>query len=68
MIRSRKLLIAALSISVTAAGVQSGQAGLNGHGMTKNWCREQVINKGITDTAKFKIEMKKCLDDPTTYK
>ena len=68
MIRSHKLLFVALIISVTAVGIQSGQAGLNGHGMTKNWCTEQVTNKGITDTAKFKAEMKKCRADPTTYK
>jgi hypothetical protein len=35
--------------------------------MTKQYCTEQVVNKGITDVDKFVAEVQKCMDDPITY-
>jgi len=35
--------------------------------MTLNYCREMVVNKGITDIARFQQEVQKCMADPVTY-
>ena len=35
--------------------------------MTQNYCREMVVNKGITDVARFEAEVRKCVADPVTY-
>ncbi len=35
--------------------------------MTQNYCREMVVNKGITDATRFEQEVKKCMADPITY-
>jgi hypothetical protein len=35
--------------------------------MTLNYCRQTVVNKGITDVNRFDQEVKKCVADPTTY-
>jgi hypothetical protein len=35
--------------------------------LTLNYCRETVVNNGITDVAKFEQEVKKCFADPLTY-
>ena len=35
--------------------------------MTKQYCTEQVVNKGILDITRFNAEVQKCLDNPVTY-
>jgi len=35
--------------------------------MTKQYCTEMVVNKGITDVQRFQAEVQKCLDNPITY-
>ena len=35
--------------------------------MTKQYCTEMVVNKGVTDVARFEQEVGKCVDDPVTY-
>ena len=60
-----------LGFSIVVGSVQPllarGGGGPTGFTMTKQYCTEQVVNKGITDIAKFNAEVKKCVDDPTTY-
>ena len=35
--------------------------------MTLNYCREMVVNKGITDVTRFQQEVSKCVANPVTY-
>jgi hypothetical protein len=35
--------------------------------MTLNYCREMVVNKGITEVTRFEQEVKKCVANPATY-
>jgi len=35
--------------------------------MTKQYCTEVVVSKGITDVTRFVAEVEKCLDNPVTY-
>jgi hypothetical protein len=35
--------------------------------MTLNYCREMVVNKGITDITRFQQEVAKCVANPVTY-
>jgi hypothetical protein len=35
--------------------------------MTKQYCTEMVVNKGITDIARFQQEVAKCVANPVTY-
>jgi hypothetical protein len=35
--------------------------------MTLSYCRETVVNKGITDATRFEQEVKKCFANPVTY-
>ena len=35
--------------------------------MTRNYCREMVVNKGITDITRFQQEVAKCVANPVTY-
>jgi len=51
---------------IAAGSVQPAIAG--GAAMTKKYCTEQVVNKGITDVKQFQAEVKKYRADPTTYK
>ncbi len=34
--------------------------------MTKQYCTETVVNKGITDVTRFQQEVAKCVADPVT--
>jgi hypothetical protein len=66
-----KALWLLLGISIVVGSVQPllarGGGGPSGFMMTKQYCTEQVVNKGFTDITKFNAEVKKCLDDPITY-
>jgi hypothetical protein len=67
----RRDAVVAATVFFTFAGLAGQQAQANNLGpsrMTANWCREQIVNEGITDPTKFGVEMKKCRADPTTYK
>jgi hypothetical protein len=35
--------------------------------MTKQYCTEQVVKKGITDVTRFIAEVQRCVDNPVTY-
>jgi len=35
--------------------------------MTKPYCAEEVVNKGILDITRFNAEVQKCLNNPVTY-
>jgi hypothetical protein len=35
--------------------------------MTLNYCREMVVNKGITDVRRFQQEVSKCVANPVTH-
>lgn len=35
--------------------------------MTKQYCTEMVVNKGITDIARFQQEVAKCVANSVTY-
>jgi hypothetical protein len=35
--------------------------------MTKQYCTEMVVNKGIADIARFQQEVAKCVANPVTY-
>ena len=56
---------------VVAAGVQPALARGGGGPpvwtMTLNYCREMVVNKGISDAARFQQEVNKCVANPVTY-
>jgi hypothetical protein len=61
-----------LVFSIAAASVQPVLARGGGGGppvwtMTLNYCREMVVNKGITDVTRFEQEVKKCVANPVTY-
>jgi hypothetical protein len=64
-----KPLFLALSIVVANAppAVAMGGGGPPVSSMTKQYCTEQVVNKGITDVDKFVAEVQKCMDDPIMY-
>jgi hypothetical protein len=60
-----------LGLSIVLANVQPvlamGGAGPPSSAMTRQYCTEQVVNKGITNVEKFNAEVKKCMDNPVTY-
>jgi hypothetical protein len=35
--------------------------------MTQNYCREMVVNKGITDIDRFQQEVRRCVANPNAY-
>ncbi|HEX9169943.1 MAG TPA: hypothetical protein VF886_13645 [Roseiarcus sp.] len=35
--------------------------------MTKQYCTEMVVNKGITDITRFQQGVAKCVANPVTY-
>ena len=35
--------------------------------MTRQYCTEMVVNKGIADITRFQQEVAKCVADPVTY-
>jgi hypothetical protein len=67
----RAMLAALIVASGVAAGVQSalarGGGGPSGFDMTKKYCTEMVVDKGVTDVARFQEEVRKCLANPVTY-
>ncbi len=59
------LLISAGSIQPVLA---RGGGGPSGFDMTKQYCRETVVNRGFSgDATRFEQEVKKCLANPVTY-
>ncbi len=73
--RRRRLSVAAarfVSVVAFAEGGAHPSLARGGGGppvwtMTLNYCRETVVNKGITDVTKFEQEVKKCFANPVTY-
>jgi hypothetical protein len=61
----------AVALSFAAAGVHPAHARGGGGPpvwtMTLNYCREMVVNKGITDVTRFNQEVAKCVANPVTY-
>ncbi len=68
LFRSLAIILVASSV---AGSVRPALAGGGGgppvSSMTQNYCRETVVNKGITDVARFEAEVRKCVADPVTY-
>ena len=63
--------LAVFLVTLCSGGVQTVLA-MGGGGppvstMTRSYCTEMVVNKGITDIARFEAEVRKCIDDPVTY-
>jgi hypothetical protein len=45
-----------------------GGGGPSGFDMTKQYCRETVVNRGFSgDATRFEQEVRKCLANPVTY-
>jgi hypothetical protein len=72
--REQNLVSAAGVMLVFAYAAGSAQPALARGGggppawtMTLNYCREMVVNKGITDVTRFEQEVKKCVANPVTY-
>lgn len=57
-----------LGLSIVIELVAPATAGYTGGDMTKKWCTEQVVKKGVSDIARFQAEVRKCKHDPTNYK
>lgn len=63
-------LLLGVSIVATRIGPAlaiGGGAGPPNAYMTRQYCTEQVVNKGITEVRRFQAEVQKCLDNPVTY-
>jgi hypothetical protein len=62
-------LVAGFSIAAGTAqpALARGGGGPPVSSMTKQYCTEMVVNKGITDVQRFQAEVQKCLDNPITY-
>jgi hypothetical protein len=58
-------LIAGASVQPALA---MGGGGPRVSAMTRQYCTEVVVKKGITDVTRFEQEVRKCVDDPLTYK
>jgi hypothetical protein len=60
-----------LVLAIAAAGVRPALARGGGgppvSSMTKQYCTEMVVNKGIADIARFQQEVAKCVANPVTY-
>jgi hypothetical protein len=60
-----------LGLSIVVGGAQPvlarGGGGPPVSSMTKQYCTEQVVNKGILDITRFNAEVQKCLNNPVTY-
>ena len=64
-------LRAFLAVSIMGGSVQPvlamGGGGPPGWKMTQDYCREMVVNKGITEVTRFEQELRKCIANPVTY-
>ena len=63
----RSLATVLVASSVPGPVLAMGGGGPPVSSMTQNYCREMVVNKGITDVARFEAEVRKCVADPVTY-
>ena len=64
-------LLLVCGFSIVAGSVEPALA-MGGGGppissMTKQYCTEMVVNKGITDVDRFEAEVRKCVANPNTY-
>ena len=64
---TRLMLVFAFAAGGGQPAFARGGGGPPGWTMTLNYCRETVVNKGITDVTKFEQEVKKCFANPVTY-
>jgi hypothetical protein len=70
-----KRLLPLLGLSIVVGSVRpvlamGGSGGPTGFMMTKQYCTELVVSKGIkstTDVTRFLTEVEKCVDNPVTY-
>jgi hypothetical protein len=65
--RFRRLLGFLIVAGSAEPALAMGGAGPPSAAMTRQYCTEQVVNKGITNVEKFNAEVKRCLDNPVTY-
>ena len=65
--RLRLLLAFSIVAGSVHAALAMGGAGPPNSYMTRQYCTEQVVNKGITEVRRFQAEVQKCLDNPVTY-
>ena len=56
----RLTLVLAFAAGGAQPALARGGGGPPGWTMTLSYCRETVVNKGITDATKFEQEVKKC--------
>ena len=63
----RLTLVLAFAAGGAQPALARGGGGPPGWTMTLSYCRETVVNKGITDATKFEQEVKKCFANPVTY-
>jgi hypothetical protein len=65
--RGRMLVLSIAAASVQPALARGGGGGPSVWTMTLNYCREMVVNKGITDVTRFEQEVKRCVANPVIY-
>ena len=63
----RLALVLALVAGAVRTVLARGGGGPPVWTMTLNYCREMVVNKGITDVTRFQQEVSKCVANPVTY-
>jgi hypothetical protein len=63
----RLVLVCSLASAAVQPASARGGGGPPVWTMTLNYCREMVVNKGITDVTRFQQEVAKCVANPVTY-
>jgi hypothetical protein len=63
----RLALVLALVAGAVRPVLARGGGGPRVWTMTLNYCREMVVNKGITDVTRFQQEVSKCVANPVTH-
>ena len=65
--RLRRLLGFLIVAGSAEPALAMGGAGPPSAAMTRQYCTEQVVNKGITEVMRFEQELRKCIANPVTY-
>jgi len=63
----RLILVVAIAVGSVQPVLARGGGGPPVSMMTQQYCTEMVVNKGITEVARFQQEVRKCMENPVTY-